>query len=337
MRDDTLLTHVGRRPEENLGVVNPPIYRASTITFRSLEAIERAHREPFAKDNVVYGRYGTPTTFAIEEAMAELEGGFRAIAVPSGLAAIAAALGALARSGDHVLVVDSAYGPTRRFCDTVLAEQGVEVTYYDPTVGAGIESLIRPNTRAVFLESPGSLTFEVQDVPAIATVAKLHGVRTIIDNTWATPYFFKPFEHGVDISIHAATKYIGGHSDLMLGVIVTNEECYRPVRRHVATLGYAVAPDDCYLALRGLRTLAVRLRRHEESALAVARWLATRPEVARVLHPGLASCRGHDLWRRDFRGASGLFSVILQPAPKDRVAAMLERLRLFPMGFSWGL
>ena len=336
MRDDTLLTRLGRHPEDQHGAVNPPIYRASTITFRSVEELEAAHHAPFAKETIVYGRYGTPTTFAIEEAVAELEGGYRGIAVSSGLAAVAGALGALVTRGDHVLVADSVYGPTRRFCDTSLAGRGIEVTYYDPLIGAEISSLTRANTRVIYLESPGSLTFEVQDVPAIVEVAKHRGIRTIIDNTWATPYFFKACSHGIDVSVQAATKYIGGHSDLMLGVIVTNQECYGRVRSHVATLGYSAPPDDCYLALRGLRTLAVRLRRHQESALAVARWLAERPEVHRVLHPALASCPGHEIWLRDFRGASGLFSVVLAPVERAHVNALLERLRLFPLGYSWG-
>lgn len=336
MRDDTLLAHAGRHPVEDHGAINPPVYRASTIAFRSVAALEAAHKEPFARNTLVYGRYGTPTTFAIEEAIAELEGGHRAIAVSSGLAAIAAALTALTKPGDHILVADSVYGPTRRVCDAALQEAGVRITYYDPLIGAGIAELIQPNTSVIYLESPGSLTFEVQDVGAIAAVARGRGIRTIIDNTWATPYFFKAFEHGVDVSLHAATKYIGGHSDLLLGLIVTNQETYPQVRGRVATLGYSASADDCYLALRGLRTLGVRLRRHEQSALAVAQWLAARPEVQRVLHPALSSCPGHELWRRDYRGASGLFSVILQPAPRERAVALLESLRLFPMGYSWG-
>ena len=336
MRDETLITLAGRDPKRSHGAVNTPVYHASTIAFERVAEMVEAHDRPFEPGTIVYGRFGTPTTFALEEAVATLEGGHRAIAVSSGLAAITAALGAFAKAGGHVLVADSSYGPTRSFCERGLTAGGVEATYYDPSIGSAIEALLRPNTTAIYLESPGSLTFEVQDVPAITAVARRHGIPTVIDNTWATPYFFKPFAHGIDVSVHAATKYIGGHSDLMLGIIVVNEENFDRVRRHVALLGHSAAPDDCFLALRGLRTLAVRLRRHQESALAVARWLAERPEVERVLHPALPSCPGHELWRRDFLGSSGLFSLVLRPVALERVHAMLESLELFALGYSWG-
>jgi len=335
MKKDTLLAHAGRDPEANYGIINPPVYHASTVVFPTLAALEESEKDPFT--GVTYGRFGTPTTFALEEAVAALEGGYRAIAVPSGLAAVVASLIAFAGAGDHVLVADNVYGPTRqRVCDLILARMGVEVTYYDPLVGADIARLMRDNTRVVFLESPGSLTFELQDVPAIAAAAKARGAVVVMDNTWATPLYFKPLAHGVDISIQAATKYIVGHADAMLGVITTTEEHFETVKRTAHALGHAAAPDDCYLALRGLRTLAVRLARHQETGLALARWLEGRPEVARVLHPALPDDPGHSLWKRDFTGACGLFSIVLKDFPKSAVAAMLDGLELFAMGFSWG-
>lgn len=334
LRDDTVIGHAGCHPRDNHGIVNPPVYRASTVLFPSVAALEAGIRNKF--DQVYYGRYGTPTTFALEEAVAALEGGDRAIALPSGQGAIAAVLTALLKAGDHLLMVDSAYDPVRALCDRTLARFGVTTTYYDPRIGGGIAELMTPATRLVYLESPGSLTFEVQDVPAIAAAAHAAGALVAMDNTWATPLFFKPFRHGVDISIHAATKYIAGHSDVMLGLAVTREPHYRTIKASALGLGYSAAPDDCYLGLRGLRTLSVRLGRHQESGLALARWLEERPEVAQVLHPALPSHPGHALWRRDFTGASGLFSVVLNPVPDAAVAAMLDGLQLFGMGFSWG-
>lgn len=333
-RKDTLLAHLGRHPREHHGAVNPPVYHASTITFPTVAALEQSRVNRFGGTH--YGRYGTPTTFAFEEAVAALEGGYRAMVLPSGLAAVAGALLACTKAGDHVLMVDSAYGPARNTCNSILTRHGVETTYYDPLIGAGISALIRPNTKVVYVESPGSLTFEVQDVPAIAKAAHAAGALVLMDNTWATPYFFAAFAHGVDVSIHAATKYLVGHSDAMLGVLVTTEACYQPVRTMVAGLGYTAGPDDVYLGLRGLRTLSVRLQRHQENALQVAKWLQSRPEVAAVLYPALPSDPGHALWRRDFTGASGLFGAILKPTPKAAVDAMLDGLELFGMGASWG-
>jgi cystathionine beta-lyase len=256
--------------------------------------------------------------------------------VPSGLAAITGPLYACLSAGDHLLMVDSAYGPTRNFCDKVLSRAGVETTYYDPLIGAGIERLMRPNTKVVFCESPGSLTFEVQDVPAIAAVAHARGAKVLLDNTWASPYLFPSFQRGVDVSIHAATKYIVGHSDVILGVVVTNEESYAQVRTTCADIGLCAGPDDAYLALRGLRTLSVRLERHQKNALEVARWLQQRPEVSRVLYPALPEDPGHAIWQRDFLGASGLFGVVLKPARKAQVDAFVDALRLFGIGASWG-
>ncbi len=336
LRDDTLMTHAGNRPADNRGVLNPPVYHASTILFPTVAALEDSVRHLNEPGRVHYGRYGTPTTFAFEEAVARLEGADQAVALPSGLAAITVALTSFLGNGDHLLMVDTVYGPGRKFCSAHLARFGVETTYYDPLIGAGIAELIRPNTRVVYLESPGSLTFEVQDVPAIAAAAHAAGALVVMDNTWATPLFFKPFRHGVDISVHAATKYIVGHSDAMLGVVLTRDELFATIKATAHGFGHAAAPDDCYLALRGLRTLGVRLRRHQETGLLLARWLAARPEVARVLHPALPDDPGHALWRRDFTGASGLFGVVLKPVGQAALAAMLDGLTLFGMGFSWG-
>jgi cystathionine beta-lyase len=254
----------------------------------------------------------------------------------SGLAAVTAPLQALLGAGDHCLMVDSAYGPARNFCEGILKRCGVETTYYDPLIGADIARLMRPNTKVVYCESPGSLTFEVQDIPAIAAVAHQHGAKVLMDNTWGTPYLFRSFEHGVDVSIHAATKYIGGHSDIMLGAVITNEECFLPVRTAMAQIGHSVAPDDVFYALRGMRTLSVRLERHQKNALEVARWLQTRPEVSRVLYPALPDDPGHALWQRDFLGACGLFAIVLKAAPKEAVYAFIDALDLFGIGASWG-
>jgi cystathionine beta-lyase len=334
-KPETVLINAGRDPQSNHGVVSPPVYHASTILFPTVEALRAAQkkRDP---TKTRYGRYGTPTTFALEEAVAALDGGHRSIVVGSGVSAIAVALMAYLKAGDHVLMVDTVYGPTRRFCDTVLSRFGVTTTYYDPLIGAGIAGLIRPDTRVIFLESPGSLTFEMQDVPAITAVARSAGVVTIMDNTWATPLYFRPLVHGVDVALLSATKYIGGHSDLMMGILTATEAVFPPLRRAADDLGACAGPDDCYLALRGLRTLSVRLSRHQENGLTLARWLQKRPEVARVLHPALPEDPGHAIWTRDFAGASGLFSVELKPVPETAVAAMLDGLELFGMGYSWG-
>jgi cystathionine beta-lyase, bacterial len=328
----TLLAHVGNAPTANHGVVNPPVYHASTIIYPTLDALEHADRTPY--EGTRYGRRGTPTTFALEEAVAAIEGGAHGIALPSGLAAITTALLAFLKTGDHLLMVDTTYAPARRFCDVMLASLGIETTYYDPM--ADVAPLIRPNTRVVYLESPGSLTFEVQDVPAAAAAARAAGAVSIIDNTWSAGLLFNPFHHGVDVSVQAATKYIVGHSDAMLGTITTTEDTYLRVRRAASLIGTSVAPDDCYLGLRGMRTLAVRLARHQETALQVARWLADRDEVVHVRHPAFADCPGHENWRRDFTGANGLLSVVLRPVGRAALAAMLDGMRLFAMGYSWG-
>jgi cystathionine beta-lyase len=326
--------HLGRDPERFLGAVNTPVFRASTMVFPTVADLERADRGEH--EGITYGLHGLPTVTDLQDAVAALEGGHRALAVPSGLTATTLPLLALAKPGDHVLITDSVYGPTRRFADLHLARLGVDVEYYDPLLGAAIESRIRPTTRVVFCESPGSLTFEVQDVPAIAQAAHRHGARVVIDNSWATPLFFRAFDHGVDVSVHAATKYIGGHSDVLLGLIVANEATFPALHRLWTDMGVTASSDDCFLGLRGLRTLPVRLERHQTSAVQVATWLRQRPEVREVIFPALPGARGHELWKRDFRGATGLFSIVLHPVPQGRVRAMLDGMRLFSMGYSWG-
>ena len=334
-KDRTIATHAGNHPHENQGVVNPPVYRASTVLFRSVQDLRERYKHKF--EAITYGRDGTQTYRALAEAFTALEGSDKAVVVPSGVAAVTASLLAVLGPGDHLLMVDTAYEPTRSTCDGFLAKIGIETTYYDPMIGAGIADLIRPNTRAVYLESPGSLTFETQDVPAIVGVAKARGCLTLIDNTWATPLFFKPPKFGIDIAIYAATKYIGGHSDMMMGIITCRAGLHLQVAKMAhGTLGHAASADDCYQALRGLRTLHARLMQHQETALTLARWLAARPEVEQVLHPALPGTPGHDFWKRDHNGSTGLFGVVLKPCAPDRVEAMLDGMRLFGMGFSWG-
>lgn len=315
---------------EHFGVVNTPVYRASTILYNDLASLE-AGNVPY-----IYGRLGTPSSRSLEEAVNALEGGARTVLCPSGTNAIAAAILSVCGAGDHLLVTDSCYAPTRSFCNKILRRLGVETTFYEPTFGSGIGELFRSNTRAVFCESPGSLTFEVQDVPAIAAVAHARGASVLLDNTWATPFYFDAFAHGVDISIQAATKYVGGHADLMLGYATANEGHSKRLADAHAELGLCASGDDCFLALRGLRTMAVRLRRHQQTALQLARWLRGRPEVARVLHPALEGDPGHAIWQRDFSGASGLFGIILAPLANHALAAFFDGLRCFGLGFSWG-
>jgi cysteine-S-conjugate beta-lyase len=333
-KPDTILTHAGNNPRANHGIVNPPVYHASTVLFPTVESLEDAGH---GFDGVRYGRIGTPTSQAFEAAVAELEGAYKAVTVPSGLAAITTALLAFVAAGDHILVSDSVYGPNRLFCSDMLKRMGVETEFYDPLIGAGIGRLMRPNTRVVFVESPGSLTFEIQDVPAIAAAAKDAGAVVMIDNTWATPLFFRPFDHGVDLSIHAATKYMVGHSDAMLGVITARTpELWHQLKRYAVQLGACAGPDDIYLGLRGLRTMGTRLRQHQATGIELAQWLQNRPEVARVIHPALPDDPGHPLWRRDFLGASGLFAMELKPVSKQAISAFLNGMELFGMGYSWG-
>ncbi|GAA4322824.1 cystathionine beta-lyase [Pigmentiphaga soli] len=333
-RTDTLLAHAGRDPAAHRGMVNTPVYRTSTVIFPTL-ASYRARKDQGDKF-VRYGRHGTPTTYAFEEAIAALEGGYKSVAVPNGLAAIVASLAAFSRPGGHVLVPDNVYTPARRFCERRLPQWGMEVEFYRPGEGAALGARMKPATVAVYCESPGSQTFEVQDIPAIAEQARRRGIPVLADNTWATPYFLQPFELGIDVSIHAATKYIGGHSDLMLGVVTANEKHWGAVHRAVDDLGYSVSPDDCWQALRGLRTLGVRLRQQMRNALAVAQWLREQPAVARVAYPALPGDPGHALWKRDFRGAASLFSVCLKPMPDEALETLLDSMTLFGIGSSWG-
>jgi cystathionine beta-lyase len=331
-RPATRVVTAGRDPASYYGFVNPPVYHASTVLYPSAEDF-LAHRARYQ-----YGRRGTPTTEALELALQELEGPNCAgvSLLPSGLAAISTALLSVLQAGDHVLVTDSAYGPTRNYCEGVLKRFGVTTNYFDPLIGGGIAAQFKPNTRAVFVEAPGSLTFEMQDITAIAAVAHEKGATVLMDNTWATPLFYRALDYGVDLSIQAGTKYIGGHSDLMLGTISANSATVANLKQTVRLSGLCEGPDDVYLGLRGLRTMAVRLDRHYESGLKVARWLEQRPEVLRMLHPALESHPGHALWKRDFTGASGLFSMVLKPVPQKAVFAFLDTLQLFGIGASWG-
>jgi len=333
-RKATEVVQVGRDPRKFLGAVNTPIFRATTILFPTVADLEDAARGRHA--GLTYGLHGLPTVTDFQRAMAALEGGFDAIAVPSGLTATTLPFLTLAKAGDHVLVTDVVYGPTRRFCENHLRRLGIDVSYYDPLLGSAIERELRPNTRVVFAESPASLTFEVQDVSAIAAVAHRHGALVVLDNTWATPLGFRAFDHGVDVAVHAATKYIGGHSDVLLGAIVANEATHPAFHRIWTDMGIAASTDDCFLGLRGLRTLATRLAQHQASALRIASWLRQRDEVAEVLYPALPGARGHDMWKRDFTAASGLFGVVLRPVAYERIVAMLNGMRLFGMGWSWG-
>lgn len=337
MREETTIVHSGRHPEEHQGAVNPPVFHASTILSRTVEEYRRKRKDWLQEaPGTYYGRYGTPTIEALQEAIAALEGGHRSVVYPSGLAACAGALLAYLAAGDHLLMADCVYGPTRNFARGVLARFGVSTTFFDPLAGRGIEALIRPETRAVYLESPGSLTFEVQDVPAIAEAAHRRGITVIMDNTWGVLHF-KPFAHGVDVSVQAATKYIVGHSDAMLGAVTCTKETWPKLRSLTYELGQTAGPDDAYLGQRGLRTLAVRLKAHRQAGVALAEWLARQPEVERVLHPALPGDPGHAIWKRDFTGACGLFGVALKEGVSDRaLCAMIDGLELFGIGASWG-
>jgi cystathionine beta-lyase len=331
MRARTKLVHAGRDPSEQFGFVNTPIYRGSTVLKPTLESLESRHVDRF-----FYATHGTPTIEALELAWSEIAGAAGTVLTPSGLAAISLALLTALKSGDHVLVTDSAYQPTRTFCNGFLRRMNIETTYYDPLIGAGIESLMRPNTKAVLVEAPGSQSFEMQDIPAIAEVAHERGACVVMDNTWATPLFFPPHERGVDLAVEAGTKYLSGHSDLLLGLVSANAQWAKPLRETFDYFAICAGPEDVFLALRGLRTMDLRLREAERQGLALARWLLARPEVSRVLHPALEDDPGHRIWKRDFSGSSGLFSVILKPASHAALAALLDNLELFGLGYSWG-
>jgi cystathionine beta-lyase len=329
LKPETRLVTAAREFSEH-GVVNPAVYHASTILFPSVEAFQ-AHSQTY-----VYGRRGTPISRALERAIAETEGGYDTRVCASGLAAITTALLSFLKTGDHLLMTDAVYGPIRHFCNGILKRYGVEVTYYDPAIGANITELMRAQTRIVYMENPGSQTMDMQDVAAIADAAHARRALVMLDNTWSAGYYFKAFDHGCDVSMQSGTKYIGGHADVMLGSVTCTGEAWPEFKEGFGTLGQFAGPDDMYLTLRGLRTLDVRLDRHMKNGLAIAEWLRSRPEVAEVLHPGLPGARGHELWKRDFTGASGLFSVVLKTSSRDAMAAMLDGLELFGMGDSWG-
>jgi cystathionine beta-lyase len=327
---NTRLAHSGHDPRSFHGFVNPPVVHASTVLFP--DAATMAGR----KQKYSYGTRGTPTTDALASAIDALEGSAGTIIVPSGLAAVTIPLLAFLSAGDHVLIVDSVYSPTRNFADTMLKRLGISVDYYDPEIGAGIAALIKPNTKVVFTESPGSNTFEMQDIPAIAAAAHAGGAIVMMDNTWATPLYFKPLDFGVDVSIHAATKYPAGHSDVLLGTVSANAATWPKLQETFFTMGCCAAPDDTYQVLRGLRTMGVRLEHHQRSALEIARWLEGKPGVARVLHPALESHPGHALWKRDFSGSSGIFSIVLDGGGQKEAHAFLDALQIFGLGYSWG-
>ena len=331
----TKLITAGRDKKWTNGVVNPPVQRASTVVFNSVEEKRKATINR-ANKTLFYGRRGTNTHFAFQDAMVEVEGGAGCALYPCGTAAISNAILSFVETGDHILMVDTCYEPTRDFCDTIMKKMGVETTYYEPTIGEGIKELIKPNTKVLFTESPGSITMEVQDVPTLARIAHEHDIIVMLDNTWAAGVNFSPFDFGVDISIQAATKYIVGHSDVMLGTAVANEKCWDQLREQSYLMGQCVSPDDAYLGLRGIRTLDVRLRQHAESSLKVAKWLETRPEVDHVRHPALESCPGHEFFKRDFTGGNGLFSFVLKNSNTQATTALLDGMKHFSMGYSWG-
>jgi len=333
----TRTIQLGRNPDKHMGTVNPPLFRASTILFPTVEDFLNRRDNLFSRDKLHYGLTGTPTSFALEDTVSDLEGGYRGVISSSGLSAICIALLANLKSGDHLLMVDTAYDPTQYFCGTLLKNFSVETTYYPPGIGADIEQLIRKNTRVVFLESPGSLTFEVQDIPAICDAVRAKNIVTIIDNTWATPLYLKPFDLGVDISIHAATKYIMGHSDGLLGIATCNESTYERVKKTAISLGQTAGPEDMNLALRGIRTLASRLDQHQQQALEIAEWLKRFKVIKHVLHPALPDCPGHEFWKRDYTGSSGLFAIEFDHNyDKTALAAFVDDMELFGIGASWG-
>lgn len=331
----TKLITAGRDKKWTNGVVNPPVQRASTVVFNTVEEKRKATINR-ANKTLFYGRRGTTTHFAFQDAMVEVEGGAGCALYPCGAAAISNAILSFVETGDHILMVDTCYEPTRDFCNTIMKKMGVETTYYEPTIGEGIKDLIKPNTKVLFTESPGSVTMEVQDIPTLARIAHEHDIIVMLDNTWAAGVNFSPFDFGVDISIQAATKYIVGHSDVMLGTAVANEKCWDQLREQSYLMGQCVSPDDAYLGLRGIRTLDVRLRQHAESSLKVAKWLETRPEVDHVRHPALESCPGHEFFKRDFTGGNGLFSFVLKNSNTQATTALLDGMTHFSMGYSWG-
>lgn len=328
---ETKLTQLGRDPAKQMGFVNGPVYRGSTVVYKTMDDLN--HR----RSEFTYGTDGTPTIRDLEEAWTSLTGGAGTVLSPSGLGSIALALLTTLKSGDHLLMPDSAYSPSRDFCNLFLKKMNIETTYYDPLIGEDIRTLFKDNTTVLFLESPGSQTFEVQDIPLLTSIAKERDITTIIDNTWATPLFFDAHKHGCDISLEAGTKYLSGHSDLLLGMISANEKWWKRLHKTYDLMAMLPGAEDCFLALRGLRTLHIRLKEAEQRALEIARWLQEQPEVTKILHPAFPDCPGHEIWKRDFTGSSGLFSIVLQPKiTKSQLANMLDNMQLFSMGFSWG-
>jgi cysteine-S-conjugate beta-lyase len=330
----TQLAHLGRHPRHHKGAVNTPVVRTSTILFDDYASYLAS--ETGKATGVTYGRHGTDTRHHLETTLATLDGMEKAFLLPSGVSAITFALSAFVQPGDHILMVDSVYGPTRLYCDRELKRLGVEVTYYDPLIGAGIEDLFRETTRLVFTESPGSVTFEVQDIPAIAKVAHRNNALVLEDNTWATPLAPTPAGLGVDVIIHSLTKYACGHSDVLMGGVTASGAAAKTLEKHYKLMGHAVSPDDCYFISRGLRTLAVRVKEQEQTALRLAEWFAARPETLRVLHPAFASCPGHEFWKRDIGQSCGLFAAVIKPYSEDSLANMLDNMKYFAMGYSWG-
>lgn len=327
----TRLSRLGRMSEEHYGFINTPVYRGSTVLFKTLDDLEQG------RARYTYGTAGTPTVESLESAWTSITGAAGTVLCPSGLGAVAMALMAVLKSGEHLLVPDSVYLPTRSFCANVLARFGIETTFYDPLLGSGLEPLVKPNTSVIFLESPGSQTFEIQDVPRVTEFAIRHGIKTILDNTWATPLFFPAHEHGCDLSVEAGTKYLGGHSDLLLGLVSARAEVWPELKKAHKSMAMLAGPEDCYLALRGMRTLHIRLQEAQARGLAMAHWLQAQPEVATLLHPAFPSCPGHEYWKRDFRGSTGVFSVVLRPGfSRQDLSRMLDHLSIFGMGYSWG-
>ncbi len=330
-KPNTILTHAGSKPSEYHGAVNVPVHRMSTIVFNSYEEFEKVPNVPYS-----YGRAGTPTSAAFEEAIASIEGAYKSVSTCSGLSAILSVLCAYTQSGDHILLPDNCYGPARKSAEAILRKYGVEVEYYPPMIGAGIVKHFKKNTRLVYMETPGSLTCEVQDIGAIVAAAKKAGIKTAIDNSWATPLFLRPLDLGVDASIMSATKYVAGHSDAMLGVVSCTEESYPAIRKSAQMIGYCGGSEELYLGTRGLRTLHVRLAQHQATGLKVGEYLSKHSAVKRLLHPAFASCPGHENWKKYYKGSSGTFAVILHETKHEKIAAMLDGMKLFRLGFSWG-